>query len=128
METSTVFIVSYFIQIPLAIYAAFFIPMRGELSEYMENSRKSTILFGILPCAFFSVLMQAIFIGMYMFAVKRVEASGRKAQAKLQGGGAYPATGSNPFGEGSAPSSDAGQNPFGEQGGTTDSQGPNPFS
>ena len=84
METGTVFIISYMIQIPIALYAIFAIPMRGELPTVYENMRKNgMILFGVLPCAFFSVLMQLISLAMYMAKVKSIEAKANKAQARF---------------------------------------------
>jgi hypothetical protein len=131
MDTGTVFVVSYFIQVPLAIYAAFFIPMRGELSTFFENGRRGIIVFGILPCAFFSVLNQVIYLAIYLVKVKSVEGQAVRAQARFNTslGDAAPGSGGNPFGGVRAPGPSAEGNPF--AGGSTRSPGPsgdNPFA
>ena len=72
-NAASMFIAAYLIQVPLGIYALFFIPMRGELSAVYENARKGVGTMAILPCAFFSVILQLIFIGMYMAKVKSIE-------------------------------------------------------
>jgi hypothetical protein len=139
-----VFIISYLIQIPLAIYAAFFIPMRGELSTYMENGRKGAIAFGIVPCPFFSVVLQLGWIGVYMLNVKRIEAQDQSARARLGGGslggGGNPFGGSgsvgqpslneggNPFSSGQQPRPSGEKNPFGEESGTSKPPETNPFA
>lgn len=133
MDAGTAYVIAYCIQIPLAIYAAFFIPMRGELSAGWDNGRKAIIWFGILPCAFLSVLYQVCFLAVYLLKVKSVEASARKAQAKLSAGSARPSTGGNPFGSSSGSPSPApkisGGNPFGgASSGNAATPGDNPFA
>lgn len=124
----TVFVVSYLIQVPLAIYAAFFIPRRGELSQYMENGRQGAIVFGVLPCAFISVIMQLSFIGIYWLAVKQAESSEVRAQSRLGGTRSGPSPGGNPFGGGGLNPLDSGPKPSGQQDGSSGAQDSNPFS
>ncbi len=134
MATGTVFILSYMIQIPIALYAIFAIPMRGELPTVYENMRKSgMILFGFLPCAIFSVMTQLISLGIYMAKVKSVEAKANKAQARFDAslGGAPSSSEGIPFGgSGRAdPPPEAGDNPFASGGGQVPPPQPdqNPF-
>lgn len=135
MDTGAVFILAYCIQIPLALYAIFKIPMRGQLSTPFENMRKNgIILFGFLPCAFFSVLVQLISLAIYMARVKSIQAGGNRAEEAFnQAAGGSGSSSGNPFGgTSSAPTSAVGQerNPFG---GGASTSGPsstegNPFA
>ncbi len=118
MDTGAVFILSYLIQIPLALYALFKIPMRGQLSTPFENLRKNgIILFGILPCAFGSVAIQLVSLAVYMARVKSIEAGGNRAdKAFTRAAGGSGSTSGNPFGGASSahkPALAQENNPFG---------------
>ena len=135
MKTGTILIICYCIQIPLLIVGAFFLPMRGQLPRPYENLRKNgMILFGILPCAFFSVLIQLIALGVWMAKVSSIRNKGHKGQRALDGivgNTGSVSSGGNPFGgagSGSRPAP-AGENPFGSAGGSSSAPnpGPNPF-
>jgi hypothetical protein len=133
MSVGAIFIISYCIQIPLAIYAAVGLPMRGQLPRQYENSRKSIITFGILPCAFFSVVMQLILLAIYMVKVKSLQAGGSTAQRTLDqsAGRIRPGSSGNPFGGDSGRSAprSTGANPIGGSGRPAGGSSPqaNPF-
>lgn len=133
MNTGAVFIISYCIQIPLAIYAAFFMPMRGQLTTFYENGRKGIIAFGILPCAFLGVIIQLLYLAVYMAKVKSLEAKGSRAQAKLgDATRGLASSGGNPFGGGRSTGQDSSGavNPFAPGGGQSQPSqtGANPFA
>ena len=101
MSTTTLIIICYFVQIPLAIFGLFFMPRRGTLATPLENGRRNSALLGLLPCALASILIQVIFLGIYYGRVKAIE---RKENAIARGfsnsGGSAVTGDGNPFGAG----------------------------
>lgn len=64
----------YVITIPLAIYALGFMPRRGTLSQYWENARRNSAVFGLLPCGPAAILISAIGVGLYYLRVRMITA------------------------------------------------------
>ena len=99
MSTTTLIIICYFVQIPLAIFGLFFMPRRGTLATPLENGRRNSALLGLLPCALASILIQVIFLGIYYGRVKAIE---RKENAIARGfsnsGGSAVTGDGNPLG------------------------------
>ena len=114
MDFGQQIMVSYFLSIPLSVFALFFMPRRGTLNPYMENLRRNGAIFGLLPCAWFSVLMLAISTGIYYFRVQSIITKERGALAEWNTGSTsdsgnpfssrdqqstLPAVSGNPFGD-----------------------------
>lgn len=109
---TTMFVVQYVITIPLAIYALFFMPGRGTRSPYMENIRRNSALFGLLPCGPLAIVIALVGEGIYYITGKSSRDAGTNLAAKWKESGG--ASSDNPFGEGStgSASSSSGSNPF----------------
>lgn len=143
----TMLVIQYIITIPLAIYALFFIPERGTRSPYMENLRRNSALFGLLPCGPVAIIMALVGVGIYYLRGKSSRDAGSSIAKKWSEGTS--SSGVNPFGS-SSPSQRTGtssgnpfagggsgdqtpksnQNPFddGGQGSSGESGRPNPFA
>lgn len=135
MTTGAIFGVSYVIQLSLGAYALVGLPMRGELPTFYENARKGILLFAVLPCAFLSVIIQLLYIGVYWAKVKSVQATAHRAERHLGGAATgSSASGANPFGstgQQAPPPQRPETNPFGGQGSgdaPSPPSGDNPFA
>ena len=111
MTTKQFFIACYFIQIPLGLYALFGLPMRGKLPAVYENCRKGIGTMAILPCASFSVILQLIFLAIYLIKVKAVNRKAERATSKLRASVVPAGSSANPFARPDG-ATDAYQNPF----------------
>lgn len=113
MTTKQFFIACYFIQIPLGLYALFGLPMRGKLPAVYENCRKGIGMMAILPCASFSVILQLIFLAIYLLKVKLVNRKAGRATLRLRESLGQAGPSDNPFARPDrAPDSSGGRNPF----------------
>ena len=131
MDLKTTLIVSYCIQIPLALYGAFGLPMRGELGTFSENSRKNLVIgFGLLPCAWISVIFQVMGLAFYFANVFAVRARVSRANAKFESsiGDSAVSSSGNPFGGGGQNLPESGRNPFDDGTGPSGPPGDNPFA
>lgn len=127
-----VFLISYLIQIPLALYAAFGLPRPPGLGEKTQRLRNLVIGLGLAPCGPLSVFLQTVYLLMYFAAVKAKQVqTGRQQKAFEQAtGNTKEAGGGNPFGTStSPPRSSADANPFGNSPAQppATSPEPNPF-
>ncbi|MFR9805632.1 hypothetical protein ACL02T_25600 [Pseudonocardia sp. RS010] len=113
MDYKDILVLCYCIQIPLAVVALFFMPGRGTQPTIWENLRRNTAILGLLPFAFFSVLMQVLALSIYYLRIRSIRNKEQTAWQKI-GGAATPASGANPFGgaAGGAVAPPAAGNPF----------------
>ncbi|MFC5947924.1 hypothetical protein ACFQH9_06520 [Pseudonocardia lutea] len=100
MDYQTPIIVSYFFQIPLAVIALFVMPGRGTLSTPMENLRRNSAIIGLLPCAIFAPIFQAIALAIYYARIKALQRKSGNAWERIGGATSAPVGGANPFGGG----------------------------
>lgn len=124
MDTGTLFLVQYLITIPLAVFALFFMPRRGTLSQYWENGRRNGALIGLLPCGPLSIIISAGFVGAYYLRIKAIEGK-ENSLAATWSSPTNSADAGNPFGSssGQTPSASAPNSSRSGQGGN-----PNPFA
>ena len=109
---------SYFLTIPISIWAMAFMPGRGTLTPGFEKQRRNAILVGFLPCGLLGLIVQAIGLGPYYAKVKAQERRGARL-ARDWNDDAGRGGSSNPFGGGGgggriAPPAPPRDNPFGD--------------
>lgn len=125
-------VIQYIITIPLAVYAFFFMPRRGTLSPYMENLRRNSAIFGLLPCGPFSLLLALLGEGVYFARIRSIQTKETALSARWSS----PATSQgNPFGSSPSeptpgrPSGNPFANPGDDENGSNASGGrANPFA
>jgi hypothetical protein len=109
---------SYFVTIPISIWAMAFMPGRGTLTPGFEKQRRNAIFVGFLPCGLLGLIVQAIGLGPYYAKVKAQERRGARLASEWNDS-AGRSGGSNPFGgSGGQPAPPAAprDNPFGDGG------------
>mgnify|MGYP003602200351 CR=1 FL=1 len=128
MDTGTLFLIQYVITIPIAIFAFFFMPQSGTLSNTWENARRNGALLGLLPCGPLSILWSVGMVGAYYLRIKAIE---RKEGSLAAGWSSDSTPTGNPFGGGTGrtPSANSG-NPFATEDEQTSGEDgrPNPFA
>ncbi len=117
MDYGTILVIQYIIVIPTAIFALFFMPRRGTLATPLENLRRNSAIFSLLPCGPISIGLVLLGAGIYYAVVRsqmakeqatEIKLKERVASTQLTGGGA------NPIGQSSSPRTmnAAPRNPF----------------
>lgn len=93
----TILVIQYIITIPAAIFSLFFMPRRGTLAVPLENLRRNTAIFGLLPCGPLSIVLVLLGAGIYYVVVQSMIAKERSLEERMTPTKIADA-GANPFG------------------------------
>ena len=119
MEFVAALLISYMIQLSLGYYAMFKVPLRGEIDGFAERSRIIAIVFAFVPWPFGAVVLQLVFLGIYLSKAKFIEARSQAVSEEWQRSAPAISSDANPFGNAGS-RSDASQSP-------TQTDAENPF-
>lgn len=121
--------VQYIITIPLAIYALVLMPRKGTLSQYWENARRNSAIFGLIPCGPLAIMFSVIGVGAYYLRIKAI--MGKESKLASNWNLSPNPSASNPFGGSGLQAPPIGSgNPFTSGGSSTQplSGNANPFA